>query len=184
MTRLGEDLVNRTFLDDFAGIHHGDAVSDLGDDGEVVRDEDETHAGTLRFECGEQIENLRLDGHVERGRRLVGDEQPRPVRHRRRDHRALPLAAGKLMRKAARPTFGVGQADLMEQRDGPPARCRRGPRPVGADGLHDLVADSVDGVQPRRRILEDHGALVAAQPSQVGLGHLGEIAQPSVPSRE
>jgi hypothetical protein len=40
-----------------------------------------------------QFENLRLNGHVERRRRLVGDQKLRLVGERHRDHHALALAA-------------------------------------------------------------------------------------------
>ena len=46
----------------------------LGDDAHVVRDEDHRHPVRLA-ELVEQVEHLRLHGHVERGRRLVGDQQ-------------------------------------------------------------------------------------------------------------
>jgi hypothetical protein len=48
----------------------------LGDDAEVVGHQ---HHGTsgLPLETCEEIEQLRLHGHVERRRRLVGDQQVR-----------------------------------------------------------------------------------------------------------
>ena len=51
-----------------------------------------------RLQVGEQVEDLRLDGDVERGGRLVGDQQLRVVGQRHRDHGALPHAAGELVR--------------------------------------------------------------------------------------
>ena len=57
-----------------AGVHDGDAVAVLGDDAEVVRDEDHRHP-LLGLELGEQREDLILDRDVERGRRLVGEQQ-------------------------------------------------------------------------------------------------------------
>ena len=55
------------------------AVGDLADDAEVVGDEDQAHAG-LALEVGEQVHDLRLHGDVERGGRLVGDEDRRVER--------------------------------------------------------------------------------------------------------
>jgi hypothetical protein len=37
----------------------------------------------------QQIENLRLDGDIERGGRLIGEQQPRPACKRHGDHHAL-----------------------------------------------------------------------------------------------
>ena len=49
------------------------------------------------------FEDLRLHGDVERGGRLVGDQQVGLVGERHRDHHALALAAGELMRIAREP---------------------------------------------------------------------------------
>ena len=63
----------------------------------------------------QQVEDLRLDRHVERGRRLVGDEQLRLARERHRDHRALAHAAGELVRIVLQPRLRVRDPDLVEQ---------------------------------------------------------------------
>ena len=55
-------------------------------------------------------QDLRLHGDVERGGRLVGDQQVRLVGERHRDHDALALPAGELMRIAREPAFRVGNA--------------------------------------------------------------------------
>jgi len=68
-----EDVLERPALDDLAGVHHGDAVAHAGDDAEVVRDEDDAHPA-LGLDVPEQVEDLRLDGDVQRGRRLVGEQ--------------------------------------------------------------------------------------------------------------
>ena len=61
-------------LDGLAVAHHDDLVGDLAHDGEVVGDEDQAGAG-LAADLGEQVEDLRLHGDVERGGRLVGDDR-------------------------------------------------------------------------------------------------------------
>ena len=50
----------------------------------------------------EQVDDLRLDRHVERRDRLVADDEPRLDRERARDADPLALAAGELVRIAAR----------------------------------------------------------------------------------
>ena len=111
MLRVGEDLRRRAGLDDLALGHHADAVGDLAHDAEVVGDEQHRHA-VLGLEPGEQFEDLRLHGDVERGRRLVGDQQFRLVGERHGDHHALALAAGKLVRIGVEPLFRLADADL------------------------------------------------------------------------
>ena len=84
-------------LDDLAGVHDRDAVAHLGDDAQVVGDEDDRRPG-LVAQVAHQVEDLGLDRHVERGRRLVGDEQLRLAGERHRDHDALRHAARHLVR--------------------------------------------------------------------------------------
>ena len=55
-----------------------------------------------RFSRSQQFEDLRLDRHVERRRRLVGDQHFRLQRQRHRDHRPLPHPAGELVRVVGR----------------------------------------------------------------------------------
>src|SRR5256885_657792 len=64
---------------------------------EVVRDEDRGRAEVL-VHCAQQVEDLRLNRHVERRRRLVGDQHLRRRRQAHGDHRALPHATGELVR--------------------------------------------------------------------------------------
>ncbi len=77
--RSGEDLLDRPGFHDLPGVHHDDATRDLGDDTEVVGDEDDGHP-ELSLELGHEVENLRLDCDVEGRRRFVRDEEPRTAR--------------------------------------------------------------------------------------------------------
>jgi hypothetical protein len=56
-----------------------------------VRDEQHRKA-QLPLQPLEQLEDLCLDHDVQRGRRLVGDDQARAARERRRDHHPLLLS--------------------------------------------------------------------------------------------
>ena len=107
----------------------------------------------------QEVEHLRLHHHVERGRRLVGDEHGRIARQRHRDHHPLPLAAGELVRvvvgaprRAARPARAARR----------PACCVAAPRlrRVQVDRLGDLLSDPAapdrgcaarPGTRPRAR---------------------------------
>ena len=81
-------------FNDPARIHDGDAIGDLGDDAEVVGDEQDRHAD-LAPQLVDQRQDLRLDRDVEGRRRFVGDQQQRIAGQRHRDHHALPHAAGE-----------------------------------------------------------------------------------------
>ena len=76
MLRLLEQFVAPALLDDLAGVHDRDSSAHLGDHAEIVGDQQHRHADLL-LQLAHQLENLRLDRHVERGRRLVGDQQLR-----------------------------------------------------------------------------------------------------------
>ena len=97
--RPREELVGRRDLDDAPEVHHGDAVGDVADDGEVVGDEDVGEVELL-LQLDEQVEHLRLDRDVERGDGLVGDDELRLQHERAGEPDALPLAAAELVRIA------------------------------------------------------------------------------------
>ena len=104
-------------LDRAAGVHDHHRLRRLGDDAEVVRDQD--HADVeVALDLVDQLEDLRLHRHVERGRGLVGDQHVGVVDERHRDHRALPHAARELVRVVARAVARVRDADRVEHLDG------------------------------------------------------------------
>ena len=66
---------------------------------EIVRDEQIGEPEPL-LQVDHQVDDLRLDVDVERGDRLVGDDEIGLDRERARDRDALALAAGELVRIA------------------------------------------------------------------------------------
>ena len=74
MQRRADHGAHRADLGDATGIHHRDAVGRLGDHAHVVGDQHHGRA-VLAAEPLEQRDDLRLHRDVERGRRLVGDDQ-------------------------------------------------------------------------------------------------------------
>ena len=107
-----EHAAPRADLDDLAEVHDRDAMAHALDDGHVVRNEDVGDA-ELGLQVEQQIDDLRLDRYVERGHRLVGDDDPRIERDRARDRDPLPLAARELVRIAARVL--PREPDMLEQ---------------------------------------------------------------------
>ena len=113
MLRRLIDALDRSLLDNLAVLHDADPIGDLAHDAEVVGDEQHRHAGAP-LNLLQQLQDLRLHRDVERGGRLVGDQQVRFVGERHGDHHPLPLPAGELVRIAAEPAFRIGNADLIE----------------------------------------------------------------------
>ena len=96
---LGVEGVPLGGLDDLAQVHHRDAVRDVLDHGQVVRDE-QVGQVELVLEILEEVEDLGLDRHVERRHRLVTHDQLGSERERASDPDPLALAARELVRVA------------------------------------------------------------------------------------
>jgi serine kinase of HPr protein (carbohydrate metabolism regulator) len=109
-----------------------------------------------------QFQDLRLDRHVERGGRLVGDDQLRVAGQCDRDHDALAHAARQLVRVLLEAALGIGNADQAQEFDGTALRRGRVGAAMLLDRLGDLAADRQDRVQRGHRLLENHADLAAA----------------------
>ncbi len=173
--RAREEFGDRALLDDLARGHHADALGDLPHDAEVVGDEQHRHA-QAPLQLFEKLEDLRLHGDVERGGRLVGDEQVGLVGERHGDHHPLALAAGKLVRIGGETRRRIGDADFVEQLDHALA-CGHFEQPaMHREHLADLPLDRVQRIERGHRLLEDHRDLVAAHGANVVLGEREKIA--------
>ena len=159
--RAREDVFGAAVLDQHSVPHHGDPVGDLGDHAEVVGDEHDGGA-VLGLQLLEQLQDLRLGGDVERGRRLVGDDQRRLERQRHGDHDALALAAGQLVRVAGENALGLRQAHVAEHLDDALAALGGAQLGVHLDDLVGLAADGHQRIEGHHRLLEDHGDAAAA----------------------
>ena len=168
MLRRGKYLLGQARFNDLAIAHDGDAVGHVADDAEIVGDEQERHA-RLAAQFAQELEYLSLDGDVERRGRLVGDQEVGIVGEGHGDHHALALAAGKLMRKAVEPRFGIADADQAEQLDDAPASPRSGQPLMQIEDFADLALDRVQRIERGHRFLEHHGDVVAPHLPQVAL---------------
>ena len=175
MLRGVEDRLRGAFFDDAAVLHDGDAVGDLRDDGQIVRDEE--HGEIVgAAQVAEEGENLCLHGDVERGCGLVGDEQAGAVDDRHRDEDALALAAGELVGVVADSALGLGKSDLAHGGQDLLLDGFAGEFGVmGLDGLGDLGADGHDWVERGHGLLEDHGYVAASAAAHGGLREGEEV---------
>ena len=115
--RMVEQLVGARLLHLAARVHHHHPVGVLGDHAHVVGDEDDRGAERV-LQLAHQVEDLGLDGHVERRGRLVGDEHLGIARQRHGDHDALAHAARELVRIGVRAPLGLGNVDALQHLDG------------------------------------------------------------------
>ena len=112
-------------FDHQAAVHHHDTVRKAGHYPEVVRDPDDRHA-RLAPEPFHQIQDLRLNGDVEGGGRLVRDQHLRAAGERDGDHHPLAHAARELMREVAED--GSPAAGMPTRSSSSTARRRASPR--------------------------------------------------------
>ena len=147
------------------------------DDAHVVRDQEDRRA-VVALEPLHQLEDLRLDRDVERGRRLVGDQE-------RRVARRAPSRSSRAA--ASRPRTGAGSRrrrrvgfEMPTSASSSTTRaraCRRVSRCVRAQLLGDLPADRVDRRQRRHRVLEDHRDLARRARARISFcGQLHQVA--------
>ncbi|MPN46268.1 hypothetical protein SDC9_193853 [bioreactor metagenome] len=109
-----------------------------------------------------QIQHLRLNGHIQRCRGLICNQQLRLCRKRHRNHHALTHAAGKLVRIFVHTLVRGWDTHFFQH------FCRLLPGLFFADfavclvHLHQLHPNAVSGVQGGHRLLKDHGYFTAA----------------------
>src|SRR5205823_11280269 len=97
MDGVAEKLAARCDLDDAPAAHDRDSVGDIVDDGQVVRDEEVSQA-KLFLKIHQQVQDLRLDRHIEGGDRFIADHQLGPQSKSAGDADALALSTGKAVR--------------------------------------------------------------------------------------
>ena len=171
---LVEDGLRGRVFDDLAAVHDRDVVGHLVDDAKIVRDEQ--HGGAVFLpQLVHELEDLGLNGHVERRGRFVCDQQLRAAGQRHGDHDALPHTAGQLVRILLGDDLGVRDLDVGEQLDRFHGGLLLGHALVDHQRLGDLTADGKDRVQARHRFLEDHGDLVAADLVHLVHGQLRQV---------
>jgi len=153
MLRTLEDALRRPGLDDPAEVHDRDPVRDVGNDGELVRDEHRRQVQRLE-QVVEQVEDLRLNRSVERAHRLVRDQELRLHRKSACDRYALSLSAGQLARIARRRC--LRQPDEREHLGDVLVCLVLGYDSMDDSRLRDRAADLQPRVQRRVRVLEDH----------------------------
>ena len=167
MAGIVEYLVRRALLADGAGVEHDDFVAHLGHHAQIVGDHDDGHA-QLFLEGFHQLQNLGLDGHVQSGGGFVGDEDIGLAGQGHGDHHALAHAAGKLEGVLLHALFRLVDVDQAQHLHRPVPGLLFIAIGMQGDGLDQLMAYGIGGIQRGHGVLEDDGYLVAAD----GLHHL------------
>ena len=138
-------------FDDLAVGQHRDLIRDRCDQRQVVGDEQ--HRQTeVAPQFAEQLDDRRLDQHVECRRDLVADQHLGPADQRTGDRDALTFAARQLIGEAV----GVagGQATRARASRRPCGRARSSTRHRSIKRAGDRLADRAPGLQRAVRVLE------------------------------
>ena len=135
-----------------AEVHDTDPVADALDDGEVVADKDVAQAELL-FQLLQQPEDLRLDGDVERGDRLVEHENSWLWRQGAGDADALCLSAREFVRVALQVV--AVQADSVDQLLDARLPCRLLEVAEMPERRLENLADGLARIQRGDRVLEN-----------------------------
>ena len=179
-----EEALDRPLLDLAALVHDNHPVGHLRHHGHVMGDEHHRGAG-LALQPVDQRQDLGLDGDVERGGRLIRDQQTRRAGQRHGDHHPLAHAAGQLVRILPQPPLRLGHPHLAQQIERPRARLTPAHPPVQAQPLGQLPADGEHRVERGHRLLKDHADFIAANAAhrllralrQIGFAALAPVEQ-------
>ena len=171
VARAFDDVGGTAEFDDFPEVHDGDAVGNVFYDREVVGDE---HEAEVHFahELREEVEDLRLDGHVEGGDGFVGDDDLRLEGERAGDGDALALATGEFMRIFLHETRG--EADGAHEGSDAGVDVGGAAHAVDEERLGECIENSHTRVQRSVGVLEDH-LEIATRGEDVGGVTGGEI---------
>ncbi len=178
MEWLCEQLGGGRLLDHVAGVHHVHAVGRLAHHAQRVGDEDDRGAFLLHQPV-QQAQDLVLDGDIQRGARLIGDQQFRVGGQRHADTHPLAHTTAELDGVAVQQALRVGQRHLFQGDDGlfPDLALREAAvgRADVLDHCSQLLADGKHRVQGGGRVLEDHRDAAAPHLSQTLLTHLEDV---------
>ena len=170
MAGVVEHLVAGAKLHDVARIHDGDAVGHVGHHAKVMGDVD--GGEVILFLHGlDQLQNLRLNGHVQSGGRLVADEDLRPAGDGDGDDHPLAHTAGKFVGILLVAPLGVVNAHVAQHFQHGLVGILAFQTLMQLHGLLNLLADGFQRVQGGHGVLKHHGNLFAPdfQPVLVGL---------------
>lgn len=151
--------------------HDRHVIRQAAHDIQVMGDEQQSHAHFL-LQLLQQLQDLRLNGHVEGGGGFVGDQQLGPGQHRHGDHHPLAFAAGELVRIIFQPGFGTADADPIQTLNNLTARRVAPHAAVQHQHFRQLFFDVVQRIERHHGFLKYHRYLVAAHFAQLRLGRM------------
>ena len=133
-------------------------------------DKDNTHV-ILFLKFFHQLQDLCLNGYIQSGCRLIGDQKLRMTDQTHGDHNPLTHTAGKLMRVLFHTFFHVVDTYFFQHLHG----MFRGILFTDLcimcfQSLNQLVSDGINRIQTGHRVLEDHCYFFSTEINHLVLG--------------
>ena len=122
----------------------------------------------------DQLQNLGLNRHIQGRGRLITDEDFGIPGQGDGDDNALTHAAGELEGILFNPLLRFRNAHVLHQGKGPFTGCFP-VNPAFFQHFHDLLSHFHDGIQGRKRVLEDEADPVSPDLMHAGLIHFGQV---------
>lgn len=169
--RGAENGISCAVFYDFSALHDGDVVRDVVDHREVMGDEEHADAHIMR-ELGEEVEDLALDGDIERGDRLIRQEKCGAWSNGACNGDALALAAGELVRVFEHVLRA--EANALHKLGNGVFLFFAGELGAGTEGLCQGAEDAHARIEGGVRVLEDHLEVRTAFPD-FARGECGKV---------
>ena len=157
---MGKQRRSRCLFHHLSRIQNSDFIRHLAGDAQIMRNQQQRHTPAL-LQVAQESQDLRLHRHIQRRRRLIGDQNIGLSRQHHGHQGALALAAGQLERVA------VGMLRLqthIHQK----ARHRLSGA-VRRERLLNLRGDRHDRIKAAHRLLKHHRHSSAAQTAHLPL---------------
>ena len=164
-------LGRRPSLDDPPQIHHGDAVAEVFDYAEIMRDK-EIGESKFALQFGQQVEHLRLNRYVKRGNRLVENNERRIKDQRAGNPDTLTLPAREFMRIATSTLWA--KSDHVKHLGNLCLTLGRSPDSVNVKTFGDRLANRRPRIKAGEWILKDD-LRAAAIRLELRAGELGDV---------
>ena len=120
-----------------------------------------------------QVQNLRLNGHIQSRSGLVGNEELGFTSQGHGNHHTLAHTAGKLMGILLHHNLRVGDLHIRQHLHSRLSSLLLAHVTVDDEGLRKLPLHRKHRVQSRHRLLENHGDLIATDVVHLTHGNLG-----------
>ena len=174
MLGIGEDTGGYARLADGALFHHHNIIGAVTRHGQIMGNKKDAH-GELFAHFIKEIQDDFLHGDIQRGSRLIGDDELWLQCHSGSDEHALLHAAGKLMRVLMITALWIINAHALQQLQSTLLPGLLIVLPVDGHALFHRGSDGLERIERVIGILRNQPDASATQGAPLLLGEMGDI---------